>query len=457
MTHWTGYGRVNQPKPGPSEARPITRLRYDGRDQLTAVVDPRGLTTSYSLTGLGDMTRQTSPDTGVTRNTFDAAGNLKSRRDGRGKTTIYSYDSINRLTRADYADGTSTVLTYDEGANGVGRLTRMVDPGPVTTTWSHNAQGQISRKSQTLASGGVDRTHTVQYDYNAASGQLTTMVYPSGRVVGYQYGANSREIEAVTVDGQPIVSGIAYHAISGLKRMQLANGLIWTSTVDEDGRITSYTLGGAVYSIQWDRANRITAITHATTAYWSSGYAYDGLDRIGSFISEPRDQTFNYDASGNLLSESDRIGTNDPITYMYNIDPASNRMVGIGSLGIGYAIDAAGNRTTDNTTTWVVDARGRVKQVRVISGALTDTYNYLINGHNLRVRKRGPSSVVPQGTQVFVYDEAGRLIGEYDNLGRARNEHVWLSDRPVALIVYTYSGTSTTPLTTAYYRWRPTT
>ena len=28
---------------------------------------------------------------------------------------------------------------------------------------------------------------------------------------------------------------------------------------------------------------------------------------------------------------------------------------------------------------------------------------------------------------------------------------MWLADRPVALIVYTYSGTSTTPLTTTYY------
>ena len=126
-------------------------------------------------------------------------------------------------------------------------------------------------------------------------------------------------------------------------------------------------------------------------------------------------------------------------------------MTGISNLGIGYTSDAAGNRTADSTTTWVVNARGRVSQVRVISGATTYTYNYLVNGQNLRVRKTGPSSVVPQGTQVFVYDEAGRLIGEYDNYGRARNEHVWLADRPVALIVYTYSGTSTTPLTTTYY------
>ena len=93
-------------------------------------------------------------------------------------------------------------------------------------------------------------------------------------------------------------------------------------------------------------------------------------------------------------------------------------MTGISNLGIGYTIDAAGNRTKDSTTTWVVNARGRVSQVQVISGAITNTYSYLINGQNLRVRKTGPSTVVPQGTQVFVYDDAGRLIGEYDDLGR---------------------------------------
>jgi RHS repeat-associated protein len=50
--------------------------------------------------------------------------------------------------------------------------------------------------------------------------------------------------------------------------------------------------------------------------------------------------------------------------------------------------------------------------------------------------------------QIFVYDDAARLIGEYDDLGRARIEHVWLDDRPIAAITYTYTGTSTTPATT---------
>lgn len=443
--------KVTQPKPIGTAPNPVTQFGVDGLDQLTTVTDARSLVTSYTVSGLGDLTQQVSPDTGTTINTFDAAGNLKTSKDARGKTTTYTYDGINRLTRALYGDGTSTYYYYDEGSNSVGRLTRMVDPGPVTTTWTYTPQGRVASKSQALTAGGATRTHTLQYAYNPTTGQLTSITYPSGRIIGLQYGVTSKEVETVTVDGQPVASGVTYHPFDGIKRMNLRNGLVWSSTLDQDGRMTSYTMGGVTYSIQWDSANRIVAITHPTTAYWSRGYAYDGLDRVASFVSEPRDQTFNYDATGNLLSKMDRVGTNEPFTHTYNISPTSNRMTGISNLGIGYTSDAAGNRTADSTTTWVVNARGRVSQVRVISGATTYTYNYLVNGQNLRVRKTGPSSVVPQGTQVFVYDEAGRLVGEYDNYGRARNEHIWLADRPVALIVYTYSGTSTTPLTTTYY------
>lgn len=443
--------KITQPKPLASLPNPVTQFGVNGLDQLTSVTDARSLVTSYTMTGLGDLAQQVSPDTGTTINTFDAAGNLVTSKDARGKTTTFYYDGIHRLTRAKYGDSTNTYYYYDEGSNSVGRLSRLVDPGPVTTTWTYTPQGRVASKSQALTAGGATRTHTLQYAYNPTSGQLTSITYPSGRVIGLQYGVASKEVETVTVDGQPVASSVTYHPFGGIKRMNLRNGLVWSSTLDQDGRMTSYTLGGETYSIQWDSANRITAITHGTDPNWSRGYAYDGLDRIASFISQPRDQTFNYDATGNLLSKMDRVGTNDPFTHTYTISPTSNRMTGISNLGIGYTIDAAGNRTADSTTTWVVNARGRVSQVRVISGATTTTYNYLVNGQNLRVRKTGPSSVVPQGTQVFVYDEGGHLIGEYDNYGRARNEHVWLADRPVALIVYSYSGTSTTPLTTIYY------
>ena len=47
------------------------------------MIDPRNLATDYGVSGLSNVTTQTSPDTGVTTRTFDAAGNVKTSRDAR--------------------------------------------------------------------------------------------------------------------------------------------------------------------------------------------------------------------------------------------------------------------------------------------------------------------------------------------------------------------------------------
>ncbi|TZF88948.1 DUF6531 domain-containing protein, partial [Cognatilysobacter lacus] len=77
-----------------------TKFGYDALDNLTAVVDPKGLTTGYTYNGLGDLTKLVSPDTGTTSYTYDSAGNLKTKLDARGSTkqATYAYDVLNRLT-----------------------------------------------------------------------------------------------------------------------------------------------------------------------------------------------------------------------------------------------------------------------------------------------------------------------------------------------------------------------
>jgi RHS repeat-associated protein len=170
-------------------------------------------------------------------------------------------------------------------------------------------------------------------------------------------------------------------------------------------------------------------------------------NRVRQDPSVPRSQSFVYDATGNLTAKGAVISGN-LANYVYTIDAASNRLTAIANLGIGYSFDAAGNLINDGRISWTYNARGRMTRAVVTSGATTQTFNYLLNGLNLRVRKTGPSTVVPQGTRIFVYDDGGQLLGEYDNLGRARMEHVWLGERPIAAITYTYSGSNLTPLTT---------
>ena len=438
--------RITQPPPAAMQPNPVIQLEVNGRDDLTRVIDPRNLATDYAVSGLSNVTSQTSPDTGVTTRTFDAAGNVLTSRDARNRTTTYTYDALHRLTQARYGDGTISTYVYDQGANGVGRLTSMTDPGPITTSWTYTAMGRVATKTQTIGSGATARTHQLTYAYNPTTGQLTSVTYPSGKLITYTYGAATKDLERIAINGASAASSITYHPFGGVKRMTLGNGQVWSNSLDQDGRVRTYTLAGVTYTIAWDAANRITGITSSQTAT-NRTFGYDNLDRITGFATTGRSQSFAYDATGNLLAKSDLTGATQT-NYTFSIAPTSNRMTGISSMGIGYSFDAAGNRTGDGRITYAYNQRGRMNQVRIINGAVTTTYNYLINGINLRVRKTGPSTVVPQGVRIFVYDDAAKLIGEYDDLGRARIEHVWLDDRPIAAITYTYTGTSTTPATT---------
>ena len=438
--------RITQPPPAAMQPNPVIQIELNARDDVTRVIDPRNLATDYGVSGLSDVTSHTSPDTGVTTRTFDAAGNVLTSRDARNRTTTYTYDALHRLTRATYGDATFSTYVYDQGANGVGRLTSMTDPGPITTTWTYTAMGRVATQTQTIGSGATARTHQLTYNYNPTTGQVTSVTYPSGKLITYSYGATSKDLERIAINGVNAASSITYHPLGGVKSFTLGNSQAWSNSLDQDGRVVNYTLGGVTYTVAWDAANRITGITSSQTAT-NRTFGYDNLDRITSFGTTGRSQSFGYDATGNLLAKTD-VTSGTPTNYTFSVAPTSNRMTGISNLGIGYSFDAAGNRTGDGRITYAYNYRGRMNQVRIINGAITDTYNYLINGINLRVRKTGPSTVVPQGTRIFVYDDGARLIGEYDNLGRARIEHVWLDDRQIAAITYTYTGTSMTPATT---------
>jgi RHS repeat-associated protein len=60
----------------------------------------------------------------------------------------------------------------------------------------------------------------------------------------------------------------------------------------------------------------------------------------------------------------------------------------------------------------------------------TDIYQY--NGLGQRVEK-----TVGSTTTVYVYDEAGHLLGEYTPTGGIIAEHIWLNNRPVGVITST--------------------
>jgi RHS repeat-associated protein len=437
----------------------LTALGYDPESRLNSVTDPRTLTTSYAYDGLDDVTSLGSPDTGVTAMTYDAAGNLVGATDARGDTTTYSYDALNRVTKAAFADGSSITYQYDQGANGIGHLTAMTDAGG-TTTWNYNINGQVTSKQQT--SGAV--TLTTSHAYNATTAQLASTTYPSGAIISYSYDADGR-VSAMGYQppgGQTIslLSNIAYQPFGPAASWTPGGGGSYRRTFDLDGRIVALALSpaGLDLALTYDADSRITGI--AERNFPTKTFGYDALSRLTNYatgasvqplstmdaitrphdtmrmdaITQPRSpisfgastQTYTYDANGNRTGFTAKAPLNTAaLTYSYAT--ASNRLLGIGgSETDSFTYDANGNMLSHSSPaanySYTYNARNRRAEATV--GAVTTTD--VINGLGQRTAQ------TLAGTDFFVYDEAGHLIGSYNGQGGVIEETVWLGDLPVA-------------------------
>ena len=82
-----------------------------------------------------------------------------------------------------------------------------------TTTWVYNVHGQVTAKQQTSGSLALTTNRT----YNATTGQLASLTYPSGSSFQYSYDANGR-VSAVSSGQSGLLSQIAYQPFGPSRR-----------------------------------------------------------------------------------------------------------------------------------------------------------------------------------------------------------------------------------------------
>ncbi|MGR9117150.1 MAG: RHS repeat-associated core domain-containing protein, partial [Gammaproteobacteria bacterium] len=387
-----------------------TRYHYDGQDHLIGVTDPADQATTYERNGFGEIFREISPDRGTTTYTYDEAGNLKSRTDARGVTINYSYDALNRIVSVDPGD-TPRTYTWDNCTLGIGRLCGLTDYVN-STAYQYDLHGRVISKTQTVA--GTALSVVYQYD---ADGNLLSMTTPAGQTIGYTY-ANHR-VDAVTLNGQSLLSAIGYAPFGPVSGWIWGNGQPASRGYDLDGRLTvNDSLPSLPVSLNWDEADRVESITANGQ---TQTFGYDALDRLDDAVGDWGSQQFSYDALGNRLSKTETAG----ITQ-YTYEPNSHRLTGeTGPVNRSYWYDAAGQLLYDGTFAFVHDNSGRLLAEQL---AGTPINLYIYNAQGQRVMKISAND----GTQLFVYDEAGHLIGEYS--ANSISEYVWLGDLPVAVL-----------------------
>lgn len=410
-----------------------TTYSYDPANNLTQVTDANGTITSYTYDGLADLIEQVSQDTGATTNTYDAAGNLLTRTDARGAVAGYTYDVLNRVTHAVYSQtGTPSAthqFTYDSGANAKGKLTQVTDPA-ATTAWTYTSQERVASKTQTVGSVVL----SVGYGYNSA-GQLATLTTPSGQQVGFSY-TNNR-VSAITINGQSLVSAVATEPFGPISVWFWGNGMNMYRDYDTDGRLATWEFRDGTSILQknqsFDLASRIVGITDPINPAATQAYQYDVLDRLtvaqtGNPITGT--QQFTYDPVGNRLNATVN-GNSANLLYA-----GGNRLQSMtGLVPAGYLNGATSLTYTYNNTNRLV----------AIQSNGTTIASYAVSALGQRVSK-----TVGGVTTVFVYDEQGHLLGEYDGSGNLIEETVWLENLPVATLRPTGAQGNPTP-TSIYY------
>jgi RHS repeat-associated protein len=420
------YDEFNRLKQITDPASGITQFAYDARGNVTSVTDPRNLVTSYTYNGHNDLVTQTSPDSGVTTNTYDSAGNLDTSTDSRGAATDYAYDALNRVTSASFTIGGVTDQTitygYDAGANQKGLLTSASD-AQHTLAWTYDNRGRVTGKGQTV--NGV--TLAMGYGYDA-SGRLANTVLPSGSTITFGYNTNG-QVTGLTLNGSTtLLNNITYDPFGPITGWTWGNATTASRGFDTDGKITQVdnASGASLKDYAYDDAFRITGITDALNASLSWTFGYSSLDRLTSATSSAATQGWTYDANGNRLMQT---GTS-PSTYTNS--SSSNRLNSTsGSIARTYAYDNAGNALSYAGATFTYNNANRM--ATATNAGVTASYTY--NALGQRIRRSTQAN-----TTLYVYDEAGHLVGEYAASGSLIQETVWLGNMPVATLSPNGSG-----------------
>lgn len=419
QTSWI-YDDRDRPKQMTAPDGGVTAYTYDATGGLYTVTDPRGLVTRYTRNGFGEVVVLESPDSGRRDYQYDIGGRLTTETHASGTLTIgYTWDALDRmLTRS--SAGSTEAFTYDEGVYGNGRRTRIND-ATGKKTFAYGADGQLLQQVQTT----YGTNYSTSWTYDAA-GRASTMTYPGGLVLSYQYDTVGRlsRVSSNVAGWATLADGFLYQPATDLRyAWRFGNNLPRSTTFDTDGRVAGlYSTGVHSLALDWSNVDTLSSISDLIYTNQSATFGYDASDRINAVTKAGDNQSMLYDGVGNLKTHT-RAGS----TLTYTLDANGNRLFnasGASSRIFGY--DSKGNLGSDTMggRTFGYDAFNRTASFYV-NGTLTGDYRS--NGLNQRVWKG-----VPGVASAYAYGPDGELL--YEVTGGTPTSYVWLGGEMIGIV-----------------------
>ncbi|MBF9070398.1 RHS repeat-associated core domain-containing protein [Streptacidiphilus fuscans] len=421
---------------------------YDIAGRATTVTDSLGHATRFSYDEDGHVTRVVDPLGHETLTGYDESGHVVSRTDEIGRTTRYMVDEQGTPVRITAEGGRTIELSY----NSLGLLTGVVQAGVSTGTFAYDDRGNLI--SSTDVAGAVTTRqfdahgrlaavtdplgHTRTFEYNAA-GLATAVSDPDGNTARVDYDAFGRTVALTDASGSTL--RLERNAQGDVTRRIHPDGAAEEWIYDAEGNVVEYRDQiGAVTHFEIGPFGRLDARRLPDGELHL--FRYDSeLQLIAAGAGESW-WTYQYDAGGNLVTETDLNGRS--LTYVN--DGAHQLLATIGPDGAttAFRYDDSGNLTgrqdSDGLTALEYDDLGRVQRVsrgsdqiiysRDIAGRVlsetangrTTAYTYDVIGR--RVSRTTPSGIVSHWTYdansepLTLTGSGGRITFERDAVGR---------------------------------------
>jgi RHS repeat-associated protein len=266
---------------------------------LAAVQDRAGRRTLLEYDAVRQLAKQTDPLGRVTLFQWCSCGNIKSLTDPMGRTTLWRKDVQDRLVSKEYGDGSQVTYVYE---NTTSRLRQVIDEKLQSTSFAYNRDDTLN--STTYANSAVP-TPSVSFSYDPDYVRPTSMTDGSGTTL-YQYNP---------ITTPPVLGANRLAAVA----RPFTNGTI-AYTYDELGRRSATTVNGAIATVSFDAAGRITGETNMLGSFTN---IYDGPSRRVLSETFPNGQTTTF-AYGDVLHDLDL----ERITYQVGAAPVSEFLYG---------------------------------------------------------------------------------------------------------------------------------
>jgi|GEM_PF-6011242 len=418
----------------------------DAFGNLVATKDALQNVVQMSYDRLGRKLDLSDPDGGKVSYRYDAIGELVWQQNAlqlaRGSYTSMAYDALGRLiSRGESAEYQSS-WTYDHYAdqtsclNGIGQLCESSTSNGLVRKYAYDSLGRAISGSMSVLNG-PSFGHSVTYD--AVTGQIASVTYPTGLQVAYRYTSGRRQLQQLLLATQANVTPLPATPGGGAgNAVQLpANAVLWSATsANAWGAIESQTYGNGV--VEREVVDPGTGRLLERSAGSSSGkevlnqrYAWDSLghmvgrEEINADGSYGLVENFEYgdgtDTTRNVsrLTKYVVVGASIPdlsrtVTLKYNALGMLLQKSDVGDFSYGPQgpgeVQPHGLRFVDGSsgsTTYVRDVNGNVT-----SGDLSKFQSIAYNSFNLPDSQQGIAGPNGASRYLWQYDESHGRVKE---------------------------------------------